>query len=562
MNKLTVIDLFCGAGGFSEGFCQQGFDILQGVDSWRPAIETFNHNFGLDCKPQDIRIFADSVQAIEKIPDTDVILGSPPCVSFSTSNKCGNADKTSGINLTEIFFRIVAVKMHKADSNLKAWFMENVANSAKYIKPYYSFSDLNLGVWAKGLGKKANDIAIDFENNHLIVNSADYGVAQIRKRLFAGEIISKSGLPQILDSVPKQPHKTLEDIFKNFPSPLKRKRKIIDPNYEGLVLSGNQLTDYSYDTGIYEALWRDSKYLKTNHPYMGKMSFPENWQKPSRTITSTKIVTSREALIYPDELERKGDGEFRTPTVREAAILMSFPISYQFMGPESTKWKLVGNAVCPKLSAVIASELLRHMGRRRKRQPLLVHDVELENIPNLNNPSPETFLSLPQRKENSRFRRHPFKIGNMTVALSNYDLGKNKDADGKWRTTVTYGTGQDFKLQIVNPSKVLQQIFDLAVENFDEAENLFHEVHNGFTDWIADGQTLQKLYEKNSSSRHLNPVSLVEEAARIISKYADDETIAMREASKIFKYKDKVHKRQIYALYVLSHISMIANGVK
>jgi DNA (cytosine-5)-methyltransferase 1 len=45
MSKPTVIDIFCGAGGFSEGFRQQGFDVVMGIDSWLPAIETFNHNF-------------------------------------------------------------------------------------------------------------------------------------------------------------------------------------------------------------------------------------------------------------------------------------------------------------------------------------------------------------------------------------------------------------------------------------------------------------------------------------------------------------------------------------
>lgn len=561
-SKLTVMDLFCGAGGFSEGFCQQGFDILLGVDSWRPAIETFNYNFDLDCKTQDIRVFGNSVKEIEKLPDTDVILGSPPCVSFSTSNKSGNADKEAGINLIEIFFRIVAVKMHKRGSNLKAWFMENVANSAKYTKPYYTFSDLNLRTWARSIGKKANDVAIDFNSNHLIVNSADYGVAQIRKRLFAGEIVSKSGLPQILESVPKQSHKTLEDIFKNFPSPLKKKRKITDPNYEELILSGSQLTDYSYDTGVYEVIWRDSKYLKINHPYMGLMSFPENWKKPSRTVTSTKIGNSRESLIYQDELGRKGDGEFRTPTVREVATIMSFPISYQFMGSENTKWRLIGNAVCPKLSAVIAGELLKYMGRRRKRRPLLIHDVDLKGVSNLNNPARNAFRSPPERKENARFRRHPFKLGNMTIALSNYNL-ENGVADGKWYTTITYGTGRDFKLQTIKPSKARQQkIIDLAAKRFKENHKFFDVVRNGFTERIADGQTLQKLYERNSSTRYLSPVSLIEEAARIICEHADNEIVAMGEKNKIFTHKDRVHKRQIYALYVLSHISMVANGIK
>ena len=52
--KLTVIDFFCGAGGFSEGFRQMGYKIIQGYDHWQPAIETYNHNFGTKSKIKNI----------------------------------------------------------------------------------------------------------------------------------------------------------------------------------------------------------------------------------------------------------------------------------------------------------------------------------------------------------------------------------------------------------------------------------------------------------------------------------------------------------------------------
>ena len=54
MKEATVLDIFCGAGGFSEGFKQQGFKIVMGIDSWEPAIKTFNHNFGLNCKTKNV----------------------------------------------------------------------------------------------------------------------------------------------------------------------------------------------------------------------------------------------------------------------------------------------------------------------------------------------------------------------------------------------------------------------------------------------------------------------------------------------------------------------------
>jgi len=109
MLKLSVIDFFCGAGGFSEGFRQQNFEIKMGIDSWLPAIETFNHNFGLNCSVKNILDFENSLEDIKALPDTDVIIGSPPCVSFSHSNISGKANKESGILLTKIFLRIIAV---------------------------------------------------------------------------------------------------------------------------------------------------------------------------------------------------------------------------------------------------------------------------------------------------------------------------------------------------------------------------------------------------------------------------------------------------------------------
>lgn len=112
MKKLSVIDFFCGAGGFSEGFKQQGFDIVLGIDNWKAAIDTFNYNFSLDNQTKNILEF-EKLEYIDTLPNTDIILGSPPCVSFSNSNQCGNADKSLGINLIEIFLKIVAVKKHQ-----------------------------------------------------------------------------------------------------------------------------------------------------------------------------------------------------------------------------------------------------------------------------------------------------------------------------------------------------------------------------------------------------------------------------------------------------------------
>ena len=192
MTRPTVLDVFCGAGGFSEGFRQQGFKIALGIDRWRPAIETFNHNFGVNSVVLDMLSFRRSIKKIESLPDTDVILGSPPCVSFSNSNVSGKADKRSGILLTKLFLKIVAVKKFKKGSILKAWYMENVVNSMKYLPAVYTFRDLGLAKWAERNGLRSGDVAISLKDSKVTVNAEDYGAAQRRKRLISGEIIERA----------------------------------------------------------------------------------------------------------------------------------------------------------------------------------------------------------------------------------------------------------------------------------------------------------------------------------------------------------------------------------
>jgi len=552
-NKLTVIDFFGGAGGFSEGFRQQGYEIIKGVDCWQPAVDTFNHNFGLDGKPMNVLEFAGDVGLINQLPSTDVILGSPPCVSFSSSNKQGGADKTLGISLIETFFRIVAVKKHQPNSKLKAWFMENVPNSIKHTKNTYTFAELNLTEWAKSHDIEPDAMAINFIDNHKVLNSFNFGVAQARKRLFAGEVVETGRFPDLENKIGK----TVKEVFECFPKPFNLSKAVVDPNYSDIELDALELTDHHYDSGIYKAHWDYSKYCKINHPYMGRMSFPENKEKPSRTITATKLDNSREALIYHDELNRKGDGEYRTPTIREIAILMSFPITYQFIGSEATKWRLVGNAVTPLVSAAIARATLDALKFPLVDQLSLELRPHLKGVLNLNNPKLKLFDKALIKKPGARFRRHPFKEGNMTVALSNYCLKQNGDSDGVWRTTVTYGTGKGFKLQMVNISNQ-QEVEDFIHRNFKDGEDFIESIKESLLIKVADSNTLKDIYEGNQfGSDYLHPTEIIEQIKSLISCYANGEVVS---TNSIFRYKDRVHKRQLYALYAVAQTAKVINN--
>ena len=141
---MKVIDLFCGAGGFSAGFKEAGFDIVFGLDNNHNAINTFKYNFKCDVMCENILDVNYS-----EYPTADVIIGSPPCVEFSKGNVNRNFD-------TSLIDRMLEVV-----DNLKPkyWVLENVPDT-------FDFVDAPV--------KK-------------ILKASDYGCATIRERLFAGK---------------------------------------------------------------------------------------------------------------------------------------------------------------------------------------------------------------------------------------------------------------------------------------------------------------------------------------------------------------------------------------
>lgn len=566
MKNLTVIDFFCGAGGFSEGFRQMGYKIIYGYDNWKPAIDTFNYNFNLNCKTRNILDFKNSVLEIEKIPDTDVIIGSPPCVSFSSSNKSGKADKSLGVDLTETFLRIIAVKKHKPNSILKAWYMENVINSKRYLQTAYTFKDLGLTEWAKINRISPLKIAVDLYDNTAIINSADYGSYQARKRVISGEVIKKGRL-----LIPNTTHSENGDsgkrkymsikLMKNIlPHPFSKKsnKLIKDPQYS-LEINQSLLTDHFYDTGIYQVEWELSKYWKTNHPFMGKMSFPENNDKPSRTITATKITNSRESIVYKSEIRRIGDGEYRLPTVREAATIMGFPITYQFLGTENNKWRLVGNAVCCSVSRALALNTLKETKSEIPETLIIKKDYQNKEIINLNTYSRKNFNKPPTKRKGARFRRHAIKDGNITVTLSNYNIINNpKKAEHKWYTSIQYGTGKGFPIQSIS-DKFYKKIED-HIRIYDKGMDFLNYINNEFANKITSGKELQILYEQQKSTiEKLNPIKLIDLIQKKIKYLNLDDVEIEQSRFRIFKYKDKVPLSQIFALYAINKISSIAN---
>ena len=105
-------------------------------------------------------------------------------------------------------------------------------------------------------------------------------------------------------------HITLWNVLEKLPKPNLLKNEVFnnkynDPNYKNLYIDWDKLMDQFYDTWLYKIEWHEAKYLKQNHSFMGKMSFPENTEKPCRTIMATRSAKTRESLILKSEYNRK-----------------------------------------------------------------------------------------------------------------------------------------------------------------------------------------------------------------------------------------------------------------
>ena len=545
LNRLTVVDFFCGAGGFSEGFRRAGYDVIMGIDVWQPAIITHNFNHGLNDNVKSVLDFED-IEEINKLPDTDIIIGSPPCQLFSLSNQGGNANKDSGINLIKTFYKVIAVKKFQKNSKLKAWLMENVPNSQNYVQEEYTFEELGLSNWAISQNLNPKSVAIKSKYKGGILHADDYGAAQSRRRFVSGEIIDTGEFP-FPDKL-NQEKITLNKLFKDFPKPLDQSSSnfVVDPNYPMEKVRIENFKDHFYDTGVYQVQWQKARDLKQRHPYMGKMSFPENMNKPSRTIMATQSASTREAILYKSSNNRVGDGEYRLPTVREAACIMGYPLDYQFFGDESTKWRQVGNAVCVQLSFALAIKILELI--KFPKLPAKIIDKDINQFKYLDSKKLKEFDNPPTRSEKALFRQFPIKSGNMTVDLTNKVNGES----GNWGVVAHAGTGKGFKKIIV--SRFNQMEAKSLLKKL--VPNLIIELEN---DRVIKRYSIDQLNQENKRyGFHKDDVShpyyVINYIRQLIEKYlisyGGDSEIDVCHTN-LSQLKDKIPLSQIMSLYLV-----------
>ncbi|EQD72056.1 DNA (cytosine-5-)-methyltransferase, partial [mine drainage metagenome] len=337
---LTAGDLFCGAGGFAEGFEQAGFRVAWGVDNWHPAVETFQKNHPRATVLEKDLLSLDPAE-LTRLGKVDVLIGSPPCTHFSVANKGGNGDRRAGMLLVQRFLTFVqALKP-------RYWVMENVPGLQKDLDPVVREGHIQL-----------DDGPLKIPARE-VLDSAEFGAPQSRRRLYAGSFPLPSPVASYSEgNVPK-----LRSILETLPNPREdvgaSRDAVHDPVYDREQVPRASLRDHFEDTRW--ALTQDevdsSIRERETHRIYGKMPFPDSPDRPCRTVTATRTRESRSTIVipYPDRKEVP----YRTLTLRECASAQGFPLAYQFWATSmSDKDALVGNAVTPPVARAIANAIL------------------------------------------------------------------------------------------------------------------------------------------------------------------------------------------------------------
>jgi DNA (cytosine-5)-methyltransferase 1 len=190
-------------------------------------------------------------------------------------------------------------------------------------------------------------------------------------------------------------------------------------------------------------------------------------------------------------------------------------------------------------------------------QIIVEKNAVLDNIINLNTFTKKIFNNPPKKNQGSRFRRHPFKYGNITVSLTNYDI-TNDASSRKWTTSVQYGNGSGFP-SVNYPNNFFKKI-EPIIRKFENGNDFLEIINNGFSEKIASGEMLQKMYEAQISQEpFLEPTELIEEVASIVDRFYSDSDNFCQNTKIIFNHKRIIPKKQMLALYAINKISSIAN---
>lgn len=352
--KIRVLDLFSGAGGLSEGFAKASprYTTVRAVECDDVAAASYAANHGKS------KVYAGPIQEWlqhEEVPAADLIIGGPPCQGFSS---LGTQDANDERNRLWEYYAHTIAKAHP-----KLFVLENVPTFLTSVQ-YQRFSELC------SVDGELSDYTFQAE----VLNAADYGAAQVRKRVILighHRDLEFPGWPK--KSYEQNEWRTIKDVLSGFPETVRR-LNLPDRSYEfgGKLLPGPYRTDELHVTRHYELIslkrfahigpggnryqlpddlkpecWR--KHTSGSGDVMGRL----RWDRPSVTIRTEFFKPEKGRYLHPTEP--------RALTHQEAALIQGFRESYRWVGSKTSIARQIGNAVPIPLGKAVGKYLERHL---------------------------------------------------------------------------------------------------------------------------------------------------------------------------------------------------------
>ncbi|MGV2855585.1 DNA cytosine methyltransferase [Glutamicibacter sp. AGC13] len=350
--KIRVVDLFAGAGGLTAGFHQASpkFETVAAVEMDTAAAASFEATFG------DGIVYAGPIQEWLKstaMPqDIDVIIGGPPCQGFSTLGKQDTEDERNTL------WQHYAAAIRQLRP--KYFVVENVAAFASSPQ-YHEFLELT----------KTGSLR-DYKFQHRILNAADYGAPQARRRTviighhreleFPGfpeptHTVHRTvaevfiNIPTVVDGIDLPGDRTYNFLGKLFAGPFAPRDLHLGRRYEQLSLKrfatipagGNR---FDIPEELLSNCWKNHK--SGSGDVMGRL----HANKPSVTIRTEFFKPEKGRYLHPNPAVMRAITHF------EAATLQGFPDDHQFVGSKTAIARQIGNAVPIPLGKAIGKQIL------------------------------------------------------------------------------------------------------------------------------------------------------------------------------------------------------------
>jgi DNA (cytosine-5)-methyltransferase 1 len=341
-NTIACIDLFCGAGGLTHGFILEGLRVVAGIDvdpACRFPYE--GNNYRAKFIERDIaKVTTEEIKELFGDARLTILAGCAPCQPFSTYAQRYELGETDGKwGLLYQFARIAQGSMPDIIT------MENVPTVARHAV-FHDFAD--------SLARLGYKVWYD------VVDSSRYGVPQMRRRMVL--LASKHGRFEMIQPTHQKPKTVKQAIGHLYPlnagdsaprDKLHVTSTLSDKNLKRIKASKPGGT------------WRDwPKHLVADcHKAESGRTYPSvygrmEWDKPAPTMTTQCYGFGNGRFGHPEQ--------DRAISLREAAILQSFPRNYAFIPPDGdvsfkVLGRLIGNAVPVDLSRAIARSIIQHL---------------------------------------------------------------------------------------------------------------------------------------------------------------------------------------------------------